>query len=231
MNKKIIIAIDGYSSTGKSTLARMLAKHFLYKHINTGSMYRALTLHALRNGWIRNFDHIEQSKIIRSIDELKIDFRCDDKHGCVIYLNDENIETEIKKEDVSKYVSHISAYPLVRKKIIEIQQEIGSSRGVVMEGRDIGSVVFPSAEIKLFITASVSVRAGRRHKELVSLGIKSSLKSVLNNLKTRDHLDSNRKNSPLICVEDAILIDNTCLNIDDQFQLVTDLIKKKYTFS
>ena len=229
MINKIIIAIDGHSSTGKSTLAKMLSQYLMYKHINTGSMYRALTLHALRNNWIddsRGFK-INKHKIIESIDTLNLDFKFDDQNMCRMCINSEDVEDLLKDPLVSKYVSVISAYPLVRKKIVKIQQDLGKLKGVVMEGRDIGSVVLPGAELKLFITASLEIRAKRRHQELVKLGIKTNFKDVLHNLKMRDFSDSNRKNSPLICVQDAVLIDNTSLSIDMQFDMVIDLLKNK----
>ena len=229
MIRKIIIAIDGHSSTGKSTLAKMLSKYLMYKHINTGSMYRALTLHALRNAWIDNSRKlkINKHKIIESIDDLNLDFKFDEQNACRMCINSEDVDDLLKDPLVSQYVSVISAYPLVRKKIVKIQQELGKMKGVVMEGRDIGSVVFPEAELKLFITASLEIRAKRRHQELIKLGIQASLKDVLHNLKMRDSSDSNRKNSPLICVKDAVLIDNTLLNIDMQFNMVVDLLKNK----
>jgi len=229
MTRKIIIAIDGHSSTGKSTLAKMLSKHLMYKHINTGSMYRALTLHALRNSWIDDSRElkINKHKIIESIDDLNLDFEFDEHNSCRMCINSEDVDDLLKDPLVSQYVSVISAYPLVRKKIVKIQQELGQMKGVVMEGRDIGSVVFPGAELKLFITASLKIRAKRRHQELIKLGIQASLKDVLHNLKMRDSSDSNRKNSPLICVKDAVLIDNTLLNIDMQFNMVVDLLKNK----
>jgi len=234
MINKIIIAIDGHSSTGKSTLAKMVAKELKYKHINTGAMYRALTLHALRHNWItdasEDIEAINVKKMIKSIDELELDFRLDQDTHYVMYMNNENVDFEIKKPIVSKYVSTVSSYPLIRKKIVKIQQNIGKSKGVVMEGRDIGSVVFPDAELKLFITASIEVRAKRRHEELLNLGIKSHFSDILDNLKMRDFSDTHRKNSPLTCVDDAVLIDNTSLNIDEQFELVTSLIRKKINF-
>ena len=226
MINKIIIAIDGHSSTGKSTLAKMLSSYLQYKHINTGSMYRAVTLYALRNKWINDSSDqlsINREKIIKSIDNLILDFRFHNNNYSM-YMNNENIDYQIKTPHVSQYVSKISSYPLVRKKIVKIQQEIGKKKGVVMEGRDIGSVVFPKAELKLFITASIEVRAERRYQELLTLGINSDFKDVLENLKMRDFADSNRKNSPLIKVDDAILIDNTLLDLNEQFQMVINLL-------
>jgi len=227
--KKIIIAIDGYSSTGKSTLAKMLSQYLGYKHINTGSMYRAVTLHAIRNYWIEDGPKlkINKAQIIDCIDDLDLNFQSDNKNICTMYMNNEDVDAKLKSPLVSKYVSTISAYPLLRRKIVTLQQELGKSKGVVMEGRDIGSVVFPKAEFKLFITASSEVRAKRRHNELINLGVESKLKDVLQNLKMRDFSDSNRKNSPLICVKDAVLIDNTLLDIDEQFNFTISLLKNK----
>jgi cytidylate kinase len=229
LTKKIIIAIDGYSSTGKSTLAKMLSKHLNYKHINTGSMYRAVTLYALRKNMITavndKFEMNEQN-LLNSIDDLTLDFRTDEHNVCSMYMNDESVENEIRTQKVSHYVSYLSKHSLIRRKIVLMQKKIGVNKGIVMEGRDIGSVVFPSAELKLFITASLEVRAQRRYEELLKLGFSTSFKEVLENLKMRDFADSNRKNSPLMKVDDAILIDNTSLGLEEQFQLVLNLLNK-----
>ena len=230
MIKKIIIAIDGYSSTGKSTLAKMLSKHLGYKHINTGLMYRAVTLHAIRKSWIKDAGPdliINKKNIIGSINNLDLNFKFDKKHGSKMYMQNEDVEHQLKLPLVSKYVSIISTYPLIRKKIVALQQRLGLAKGVVMEGRDIGSVVFPEAEVKLFITASPEVRAQRRYQELLKMGIKTTFQDVLKNLKMRDFSDSNRDTSPLVCVKDAISIDNTSLDIDAQFNFVVDLLKNK----
>ncbi len=227
MTKKIIIAIDGYSSTGKSTLALMLSSHLGYQHINTGSMYRAVTLHAIRNKWIDcSLNYIKHKDlIIKSVDDIEFKF-CLDEGRNILTMNNEIIDYEIKQPLVSKYVSEVSSYPLLRKKIVKQQRLMGKLKGVVMEGRDIGSVVFPDAEFKLFITASCEIRAQRRYKELLNLGIKSNLADVLNNLKTRDFADTHRKDSPLVKVDDAILIDNTFLSLKQQFQRVIDLLSR-----
>ena len=228
--KKIIIAIDGYSSTGKSTLAKMLSKHFHYKHINTGSMYRAVTLYALRNNWVKNINNklvFNENRILNSIDTLDLSFRLDEQQAYKMYINDEDVDDEIKLEEVSSCVSQLSKSLLIRKKIVLMQQAMGVNKGIVMEGRDIGSVVFPNAELKLFITASEEIRAARRHQELLRLGVQVSFQNIYNNLKMRDFSDSTRKNSPLIQVKDAILIDNTDLDLSAQFDLVLDIIKSK----
>ena len=229
MNNKIIIAIDGYSSTGKSTLAKMLSIYLGYKHINTGSMYRSVTLYALRHNMISEFNGnftMKDSALVKSIDDLNLEFIFDDDQISKMYMNNENVELKIKSQDVSHYVSYVSKHPLIRKKIVSLQQDMGVDKGVVMEGRDIASVVFPSAELKLFITASLKVRAERRYKELLKMGLAITFKDVLKNLKMRDLSDSSRENSPLIKVDDAILIDNTLLDLQQQFDLVISLLKK-----
>tara|TARA_Y100000766_G_C18837235_1_gene571110 strand:+ start:359 stop:1063 length:705 start_codon:yes stop_codon:yes gene_type:complete len=231
MNKKIIIAIDGYSSTGKTTLAKTLSTHLNYQHINTGAMYRAVTLNALRKNWIIDSNgakEIKKDLIIQSLDYLQFEFIYNKNQSYQLHLNKENIDKEIKKPIVSKYVSFISTFPELRRKIVSIQQEMGKNGGVVMEGRDIGSVVFPSAELKLFITASVEIRAQRRYKELLDLGVKTELTEVVKNLEMRDFQDSNRKKSPLIQVEDAILIDNTSLSVLEQCDYILNLLKNKF---
>ena len=231
MIKKIIIAIDGHSSTGKSTLAKMLANYLKYKHINTGAMYRAVTLHAMRNGWIQNLEKdiftVNYKEVICSIDELSLDFRYNEDGNSILFLNGEDIDTKIKSPLVTKYVSKVSMDSKLRLKIVSLQRDIGTLSGVVMEGRDIGSVVFPNADVKLFITASLEVRSKRRYKEMLEMGLKVRYDDVLQSLYSRDQSDTNRKNSPLIRVEDALLIDNTNLDIDEQFDLVLDVLKDK----
>ena len=231
MNEQIIIAIDGYSSTGKTTLAKMLSTHLNYRHINTGAMYRAVTLHAIRNKWIKDsagFEGVKKNLILKSLDSLEFEFIYNKNQSYQIYLNKENVDKQIKSTLVAKYVSLISTFPELRKKIVSIQQEMGENGGVVMEGRDIGSVVFPSAELKLFITASLEIRAQRRYKELLNMGIKTDLGKVLKNLEMRDFQDSNRKKSPLIKVHDAILIDNTSLSLLEQHNYILSLLKNKF---
>ena len=189
---KIIIAIDGHSSTGKSTLAKMLSKYLKYKHINTGSMYRAITLNAIENGWINDsigIKSVNKSLIIKSLDSLEFNFLDNDKNEYSLYLNGKNIDSDIKEPLVSKYVSIVSAYSLIRNQVVKIQQKIGKNKAVVMEGRDIASVVFPNAELKLFVTASIEIRAQRRYKELISMGIKANFDNVLENLEMRDKYD------------------------------------------
>jgi cytidylate kinase len=230
LNKKIIIAIDGFSSTGKSTLAKMLSRHLSYMHINTGAMYRAVTLNAIRNYWIEfknNEFFIKRNNIISSLHKLSLEFRVSQNNDYKMYMNNEDVENLIKTEKVSKYVSEISKDGYLRDEIVFLQREIGKNGGVVMEGRDIGSVVFPDAEVKLFITASLEVRARRRYEELIKLGIAANFDNILKNLDMRDSVDSSREKSPLLKVDDAILIDNTSLNLSDQFNLVLGILKDK----
>ena len=209
----------------------MLSAHLNYQHINTGAMYRAVTLHAIRNEWIIDSIGVEsvQGSNLTSLNNLEFDFIYNKNQSYQIHLNKENVEKQIKEPLVAKYVSFDdSVFPELRKKIVLIQQEMGRNRGVVMEGRDIGSVVFPSAELKLFITASLEIRAQRRYKELLNMGVKTDFVKVLENLEMRDFQDSNRKKSPLIQVKDAILIDNTTLSLMDQFDFILNLLKNKF---
>jgi len=232
--KKIIIAIDGEASSGKSTLAKALARQLSYKHINTGSMYRAVTYAALRDSLLakdkiisESYLHVNGIKIINLIDELSFNFKLINNHSN-LFLNGVNIEKEIKSTQVSDLVSQVSTIFGVRKKIVEIQRKMGLDKGVVMEGRDIGSVVFPLAELKLFITADISTRTERRYNELKINNQSVTQKSVLENLQKRDFIDKNRKHSPLIKVKDAILIDNSELSVGDQISIINNYIKKNH---
>ncbi len=224
--KKIIIAIDGESSSGKTSLAKKLANKIGYKHINTGSMYRAVTFAALKNDLIfdscREFD---TKSIIRLVNRLTFNFKLVNNVSNIL-LNGVNVEENIRSTIVSDFVSQISAIPEVRKKIVSIQRNLGIHKGVVMEGRDIGSVVFPKAELKFFITANLETRVYRRFKELVEKGINIEKSLVYANLKKRDFLDKNREVSPLLQCKDAIRIDNTNLTINDQILIIEDHIQK-----
>ena len=224
--KKIIIAIDGESSSGKTTLAKELAKKIAYKHINTGSMYRAVTLSALQKGMIFDADiEFDSASIIHMTNQLEFDFKL--VNGLSnIFLNGINVEKIIRSTKVSDYVSQISTIPEVRRKIVRIQRKLGFKKGVVMEGRDIGTIVFPKAELKFFITADINVRVHRRFNELRKNGLKIKKSSVIENLKKRDFLDKNRDISPLIQAKDAILIDNTNLTVQDQILMIENLIHK-----
>ena len=224
--KKIIIAIDGDSSSGKSTLAKALAKKISFKHINTGSMYRAVTHFALLNGLI-NDDKLKTNEIIKLTETLKFNFKIINQKS-FLFVNNINVEKKIKLPIVSNYVSQVSTIYEIRKKIVSVQREMGLEKGIVMEGRDIGSVVFPKAELKFFITADINVRAERRYKELNSIDIFVDKKDVIENIKQRDYIDKNRDHSPLIMCKDSILIDNSNLGVEDQIKIIVDYIKKKY---
>jgi len=214
--KKINIAIDGHSSCGKSTIAKQLSNHLGYIYIDTGAMYRAICLYALRNNIISD-GVIDEETLLDRLDGVKVSFEYDKVNNqCQTFLDDQNVENEIRGLWVSENVSKISKIKAVRQKMISIQREIGRNKGVVMDGRDIGSVVFPDAELKLFITASVEERARRRALELKGV----SYEDVLKNLKERDEDDSTREENPLIISENAIVIDNTNMSREEQFERV-----------
>src|SRR5699024_10488848 len=227
--KKIIIAIDGFSSTGKSTIAKELAKALQYIYVDTGAMYRAVALFALRKEFIKE-DFLAEEKLLAHLEEIKLDFKYNQALGFAeIYLNGENVEGEIRGMRVSQYVSKIAEIPEVRKKLVQQQQQMGKNKGVVMDGRDIGTVVFPQAELKLFMTASASIRAQRRYEELNAKGEKVTFEEVLENVEKRDEIDVNRKDSPLKKAEDAIEIDNSNLSRKAQFEQVLKLAQEKIT--
>jgi cytidylate kinase len=224
--KKITIAIDGYSSCGKSTLAKALASELNYVFIDTGAMYRAVTLFLMRKKLVTS-STLEIDKIISSLPEIKLHFeRNSETKRLEMYLNDENVEEEIRKMEVSNLVSKVSTIREVRQKLVAEQQKMGENGGVVMDGRDIGSVVFPNAELKLFITASQEIRSRRRFDELTAKGENVTLHEISKNLIDRDYQDSNRTESPLIQTEDAIVIDNSEMSIDFQFNFVMKLVAK-----
>ena len=224
--KKINIAIDGHSSCGKSTLAKQLAKYFNYIYVDTGAMYRAVCLFALRNGIIKD-GVINNSLLIDNLEEINVSFSYNDKtFVSETILNGENVEDEIRSLWVSENVSKISKVKAVRNKMITIQKLIGKNKGVVMDGRDIGSVVFPDAELKFFITATLDERARRRSKELEG----ALIDDIKNNLLQRDLDDSTRKENPLIKLDEAIEIDNTNLTIEEQFKLVLSICNKSINY-
>ncbi len=221
--KKINIAIDGYSSTGKSTLAKALAKELEYTYIDSGAMYRCVTLYAMRDGLIRK-DWIDKEGIVKALDEIDIDFV--NKNGDnLARLNGEVVESEIRKMEVSSLVSPVSKIKEVREILRKLQQKAADKGGVVMDGRDIGSAVLPGAELKIFMTADSKVRASRRYNELKAKGIDVSRDEVAENLKTRDELDTGRKENPLIQVSDARLLDNTCLSAEKQLEIALSWAK------
>ena len=224
--KKLTIAIDGHASTGKSSIAKELAVSLGYTYINSGSMYRAVTLYAVENNLMNLIDNnIDQ--FISQLNNNKIHFKFNQNFISEIFLNDRNIENEIKSLKVSQKVSIVAAIPEIRKEMVKLQRNIDRNKGIVMDGRDIGSVVFPDADLKLFLTASPEVRAKRRYKEMVDSGEKVEFHEVLENITSRDNLDSTRKDSPLIIQKDAIVIDNSFLSIEDQILKISSLIKEK----
>lgn len=223
--KKITIAIDGYSSTGKSTIAKQLAKHLGYVYVDTGAMYRAVTYFAMQNGYI-DAEFFDKETLIASLPYIKLDFQFNPELGFgEMYLNDTNVETEIRTLEVSGFVSRIAEISEVRSKLVEQQQQMGKGKGIVMDGRDIGTVVFPDAELKIFMTASASTRAQRRFDELVLKGDKVTYEQVLKNVQERDYIDTHREDSPLVIANDAIEIDNSDLSREEQFATVLELIE------
>lgn len=220
---KITIAIDGFSSTGKSTVAKQLAKELSYVYVDTGAMYRAITLYAMRKGFITK-DSFDTDSLIKDLPNLNLKFAFEAARGfAAIYLNDENIEDEVRTLEVSQYVSRVAAVSEVRAKLVSQQQQMGLEKGVVMDGRDIGTVVFPNAELKIFMTATAEERAKRRFKEMKQKGQEVSYDEVLKNVEERDHLDTTREDSPLVKAEDAIEIDNSSLSLDEQFNTLLNI--------
>lgn len=215
---KIIIAIDGYSSCGKSTLAKSLAARLRYTYIDSGAMYRAVTLHFLRQG--TGLEDSEKVKAVLS----GINIRFDQQNHTL--LNGEDVEKDIRKMEVSNYVSEVAAIPEVRRAMVQQQQEMGADKGIVMDGRDIGTVVFPRAELKIFLTADPEVRAQRRYQELREKGQANSLQEVKHNLEHRDHIDSTREDSPLRQAADAVIIDNTLLDRSEQLERAVTLARQ-----
>lgn len=226
MDKKITIAIDGFSSTGKSTLAKQLAKYLGYVYVDTGAMYRAITLHAMDNGFISE-DYFNKQGLIDSLSDITLQFLYNPElEYAEIYLDEENVEGRIRSLNVSNLVSRVAEVSEVRAKLVEQQKHMGENKGVVMDGRDIGTVVFPNAELKLFMTASPETRAQRRFEELTQKGDNVSYEDVLKNVQERDYIDSHRKDSPLVKAADAIEIDNSNLSIQEQFDKVVALAQK-----
>ena len=221
----IIIAIDGYSSTGKSTLAKALASELGYTYIDSGAMYRAVALYALRCGYVIDSD-IKVDQLVKKLPEINVSFVLDDDLNSEICLNGEKVESEIRGMEVSNCVSQVSAIPQVREMLVEHQQLMGKKKAVVMDGRDIGSVVFPNAELKLFIIASEYIRAQRRYNELIAKGSEVSIEEVKANLSKRDYIDSHRDIAPLIQTNDAIVLDNSNLSQKEQLGWVLEKVKQ-----
>lgn len=222
--KNITIAIDGFSSTGKSTLAKQLAKELAYVYVDTGAMYRAVSLFAMQNELIGS-DFFDKQALIQALPTIHLSFVFNADLGFAeMYLNNVNVEKEIRTIEVSNFVSKVAEVSEVRSKLVEQQQEMGKNKGIVMDGRDIGTVVFPDAELKIFMTASAETRAQRRFDELQEKGDQVSYEEVLKNVVERDYIDTHREDSPLVIAEDAIEIDNSYLTKEEQFAVVLDLI-------
>ena len=223
--KKITIAIDGFSSTGKSTLAKELASHLGYVYVDTGAMYRAVTLFAMQKGFI-NTDFFDKQSLIDNLQFLKLQFKFNPELGFAeMILDGINVETEIRSMEVSNLVSKVAEVSEVRSKLVEQQQQMGKNKGIVMDGRDIGTVVFPDAELKIFMTASPETRAKRRFKEMQENGLEVTFEEVLKNVQERDYIDTHREDSPLIKAEDAIEFDNSNITKQEQFKKTFEYVE------
>jgi len=227
LDKKITIAIDGFSSTGKSTLAKQLARHLNYVYVDTGAMYRAVTLYALQNGFLST-EGFNQQQLIDALPLVSIKFIFNESLGYgEVYLNGVNAEGSIRTMEISNLVSQVAKISEVRAKLVEQQQFMGKDKGVVMDGRDIGTVVFPDAELKLFMTASAPTRARRRYDELIGQGQEVTYDEVLKNIEERDYIDTHRSDSPLEKAAGAIEIDNSHLTREEQFEKILQLLKEQ----
>ncbi|WP_165024701.1 (d)CMP kinase [Dysgonomonas sp. ZJ279] len=228
--KKITIAIDGFSSCGKSTMAKSLAKQIGYIYIDSGAMYRAITLYCIEHN-LFNDDQLDEAILSKEIDNIKVEFKINSITGTPdTYLNGQNVEAAIRSMEVSNKVSQVSAIAAVRHAMVALQEEMGKAKGIVMDGRDIGTVVFPDAELKIFVTAKPEIRAQRRLDELHSKGdTRITFDEVIENIRNRDHLDQTRKESPLKKADDAIELDNSYMTIDEQMQWLLDKFKQKTT--
>ena len=232
--KKIIIAIDGYSSTGKSTTAKLVANALQYVYIDTGAMYRAVTYLALQQKFLSSSEEgkekqsIDEQGLLTALKQSAISFRYNSQRGASeLYLNGENIEKEIRSMTVATYVSEVAKIPQVRAYLVNLQRQMGEQKGIVMDGRDIGTVVFPEAELKIFMTASEQIRAQRRFEELQQKGEQASYEQVLKNIQERDYQDTHRKESPLQKASDAVEIDNSHTSLDEVVSQIVHLAKEK----
>ncbi len=226
----IIIAIDGYSSCGKSTLAKNLARLLEYRHIDTGAMYRAVAYWGMQNGWLQP-EHLDKDELIRHLSEISIDFNYNAQNLTnEIWLNGKMVEEKIRTPEVSEMASKVSQWIEVREQLVSWQQQMGKAKKIVMDGRDIGTVVFPSAEVKIFMTASNEIRAQRRYNELIEKGIQTTYDEVLKNLIERDYQDTHRAVSPLKKANDAIILDNSRLTKEEQLQWIVNLLKQKFPY-
>lgn len=224
-NKKINIAVDGYSSCGKSTIAKGLANALGYTYIDSGAMYRGIALYALRNGWITP-SNINEEALREHLENIQIEFKPNNEGGQETYLNGENVENKIRSLEVADAASRVSTLGFVRRALVKLQQEMGRNKGVVMDGRDIGTVVFPDAEMKLFLTASPEVRAQRRFQEMTEKGESPRLQDVLENVRERDLRDTTRTESPLRQADDALVLDNSHVGIEEQLQWALKMFNK-----
>jgi cytidylate kinase len=226
LDNKMIIAVDGYSSCGKSTFAKAIAKELDYIYVDSGAMYRAVALYCLRKGIIINND-FDLRQIIKALNLIDIDFEFNRQtKEYETFLNNENVEEDIRSVEVSEVVSLISKIKRVREKILKLQQKIGKTKGIVMDGRDIGTVVFPEAELKIFMTADVDIRAKRRYDELIEKGLKVSFEEIKKNIEERDHQDVNRKESPLVKANDALELDNSNMTVEEQMDWFRKIISR-----
>lgn len=215
--KKIVIAIDGFSSCGKSTMAKDIAREVGYIYVDTGAMYRAVTLFAMRNNVFDAEGNIDETRLKALLPDVKLTFQLNNETKLPeVCLNGENVERYIRTLEVSQHVSPIAALPFVREKLVEQQQAMGNEKGIVMDGRDIGTVVFPNAELKIFVTASAEIRAQRRFKELEAKGMPADFDEILQNVEQRDYIDTHRETSPLRQADDALVLDNSHLTIAEQ---------------
>lgn len=227
MKKRLVIAIDGYSSCGKSTFAKMIARELNYIFIDSGAMYRAVTLYCLRKSYVSD-KHLNIKAVIEDLKDINIDFVFNpDRNTHETYLNSENVETEIRNLEVTAHVSRVSQIHEVRSRMVELQRQIGALKGIVMDGRDIGTVVFPNADIKIFMTASADVRARRRYDELKARGLDVGFEEIRRGIIARDISDENRDISPLRKADDAIVLDNTRMSVEAQMEWVRDIINRK----
>jgi len=225
--RDIIIAFDGHSSCGKSTVAKAVAKQIGYTYIDSGAMYRVVTLLAMRRNMIED-SSIKKDLLKQALETIDISFKYNEKAIQETYMNGENVETEIRKIEVSNLVSYISELDFVRTKLVLLQQNMGANKKIVMDGRDIGTVVFPGAELKFFMTASPQVRAQRRYDEMIAKGDNVSFEEVLANVEKRDYIDQNREIGPLKKAEDAITLDNSNLSRQEQLDWVMEILTKKF---
>lgn len=228
---KITIAIDGHSSCGKSTMAKALAKQLGYVYVDTGAMYRCVTLYALRNNCFNDDESVNTEKLQAEMDSIHISFQFNPETGKAdAYLNGENVENEIRLMEVSNHVSPIAAIPFVREAMVAQQRRMGEDKGIVMDGRDIGTTVFPNAELKIFVTASAEIRAERRYKELIAKGEEANFDDILKNVQERDYIDSHREVSPLRMADDALLLDNSNMTIEEQNEWLKEKVAERVSY-